>query len=249
MGGTVGSQVEITIAGDFIDDADELLFLGRSHLGQTQTRPNGGKQTKASMLLPSPPIVLQGFYEARVMTRLGLSTSRVFSVGILPEAIQVRPNTSLDQAMDLTINSICNAVMSAKAVDHYRFHAEQNKRYVIDCAAKAIDSKLEPVLIVADAEGKDLLVERRGGMLDFTAPKDGPFVIKVHELTFKGGPHYFYRLRLQELPADAPLPESDSTQTVSFFFLAAAGTWLSGGDARVGAEQSRKRGAVHHFAG
>ncbi len=45
----------------------------------------------------------------------------------------------------------------------------------------------------------DLLVERRGGVIDFTAPSDGPFVIKVHELTFRGGSDFFYRLSLNKL--------------------------------------------------
>jgi hypothetical protein len=50
--------------------------------------------------------------------------------------------------------------------------------------------KLNTTVIVADAAGADLLVERRGGVLDFTVPEDGSYVIKVHELTFKGGPAF-----------------------------------------------------------
>ncbi|MGV2337755.1 MAG UNVERIFIED_CONTAM: hypothetical protein LVR18_27950 [Planctomycetaceae bacterium] len=83
--------------------------------------------------------------------------------------------------------------------------------------------KLEAVLIVADSAGRDLLVERRGGVLDFKAPTDGRYVIKVHELTYKGGADYFYRLTLQNAAADAPLPIFPSTQTVSSFSWPPAG--------------------------
>jgi hypothetical protein len=76
---------------------------------------------------------------------------------------------------------------------------------------------MNPVLIVADAEGRDLVVERRGGSLDFTVPADGVYVIKVHELTFQGGAEHFYRLAIQEVAADAPVTRLPSTREVSSF--------------------------------
>jgi len=74
-----------------------------------------------------------------------------------------------------------------------------------------------PVVIVADASGNDLLVERRGGALDFAVPADGRYMVKVHELTFQGGPAYFYRLVLRELPASEPIVRHPATSTVNSF--------------------------------
>jgi hypothetical protein len=102
-------------------------------------------------------------------------------------------------------------------VDHYQFTGRKGQRLVVRCSAKGIDSKTEAVLIVADAQGRDLLVERRGGALDFTVPEDGKYVIKVHELTFQGGPAYFYRLSLEELAAGAPIPPQPTTLPVNSF--------------------------------
>ncbi len=72
-------------------------------------------------------------------------------------------------------------------------------------------------MIIADAAGRDLLVERRGGVLDFTAPEEGRFVIKVHELTFKGGPAYYYRLAVWEQASGAPIVRQSSTRSVNSF--------------------------------
>ncbi|MGV3486553.1 MAG: serine protease [Planctomycetaceae bacterium] len=216
MGGAAGTQVEIKITGENIDQAGELYF---SHPGLTAVQKRDANdqpladQYIVTIASDCPP----GIYEARVMTRLGISSSRVFSVGSLPEVVQTSPNTSLATAMPLNVNCICNAVMTTKAVDHYRFDAKKGQRYSAHCAAREIDSKLDAVLIIADAAGRDLIVERRGGTLDFTAPADGTYVIKVHELTFKGGPAFFYRLALQELSADAPLPTFASTREVPAF--------------------------------
>jgi len=222
MGGTVGSQVEIKISGENIEDVDELYFSD-TRLKATRKLDAAGKPEPNKYVVSIAADCPLGIYEARLMTRLGISSSRVFSVDALPESIQKSPNTSLATAMELASNSICNGVMTAKSVDHYRFTAKQGSRYIINCASKGIDSKLDAVLILADANGQDLVAERRGGLLDFTASTDGSHVIKIHELTFRGGSEFFYRLSLQEIPATAPLPLFASTKSVSSFSWPPAG--------------------------
>ncbi len=216
MGGRVGTQVEITISGEHLDDARELTF---SHARLSATpKLNAAGQPEANKYVVTiaadcPP----GVYEARVMTRLGLSSSRIFNVGTLAEAVRTQPNTKLAMAMPLPMNSVCNAVITNRAVDHYTFEAKKDQRIIVDCATRGIDSKLDAVVIIADALGRDLLVERRGGVLDYTIPADGKYVIKVHELTFKGGQDYFYRLGLWEQPAGTPIVRQPGTRTVNSF--------------------------------
>lgn len=216
MGAQAGTEVEVTITGEHVDDPEELVF---SHAGiravpllDAASEPIPNKYL-VSIAADCPT----GLYEARVMSRLGISSARIFSVGSLKELVQASPNTTIATAMDIPLDSVCNATMTARAVDHYAFDALQGKRYLVNCLARGIDSKLDAVLIVADAQGRDLVVERRGGMIDFTAPADGRFVIKVHELTFKGGAGYFYRLSLQQLESDAPQPTFAATRNVSAY--------------------------------
>ena len=214
MGGQVGTSVEVTINGENLEDADLLSF---SHPGITAVpKVNADGQPIADLFVVTiaadcPP----GVHEARVMTRLGVSSSRIFNVDTLPEMPQTKGNTSVEKAMTLAIGSICNAAMTKQAVDHYSFTASAGQRIIVDCAARGIDSKMNPVLIVADAEGNDLLVDRRGGAIDFKVPADEDYIVKVHDLTFNGGPHYFYRLLLKEAAEDETISRPPSTQTVS----------------------------------
>lgn len=216
MGGTVGAQVEITISGENIEDIKELIFTHPSITAAKKLDANGQPEPNKYIVTIAADCPT-GIHEARLMTRLGISSSRVFCVDTLPEVTRTAANTSLQTAMELNVNSIANAVMTDRSVDHYWFNAVKGHRYIVNCASRGIDSKLDAVLIIGDAEGRDLVVERRGGMLDFTATADGKHVIKVHELTFKGGPAFYYRLSLQELAADAPLPVFASTKTVNSF--------------------------------
>ena len=216
MGAKVGTQVEVTISGEHIEDADELTFSDRRITAARKLNVAGQSEPNKYVVAIAADCPI-GIHEARVMTRLGISSSRAFSVGTLDEAVQTKANTTLATAMELKINSICNSTMTQRAVDHYVFEATKGQRIIGDCATRGIDSKLDAVVIIADAGGRDLLVERRGGALDFTVPADGKYVIKVHELTFKGGQAYYYRLAVSELPVGAPIVRLPSTKPVNSF--------------------------------
>ena len=216
MGGQAGTEVEIVITGEAIEDIEQLLFSVPG-ITATPKLAADGKPEPNKFLVNIKADTLPGIHEARVLSRLGMSTSRVFTVGRLPEVKQEQPSTTVAAAMPLAMNSICNATLPVRAANHYSFQATKGQRVIVDCAAKGIDSKMNPVLIIADAAGRDLVVERRGGALDFTVPSDATYVIKVHELTFQGGPDYFYRLALQEVAADAQVTRLPSTRAVSSF--------------------------------
>jgi hypothetical protein len=210
MGGRTGTTFEVAIGGDNLDGITGLHF---SHPGIT-AKPTAAQNKFAVTIASDTPA---GIHEARVMARLGVSTCRAFTVGAQPEVTQKKPNQSLAQAMELSLNTVCNAVMSVKAVDFYSFAARKGQRMVIECASRGIDSRMNAVLIIADAEGRDLKVDRLGGLLDFTVPADGKYVIKVHELTYKGGANYFYRLVLSEISPDEVVPRHPTARTVSSF--------------------------------
>jgi hypothetical protein len=216
MGGQVGTSFDATIAAEHMEDPGPLIF---QHPGiQATAKVDAqGKPIPNQYSIAIAPDVPQGLYEARLLGRLGISSARIFSVGKLTELNQKPGNTNLVNAMPLSVPSVCNAVVSSRAVDFYSFEAAQGKRYIIQCSARGIDSKLDPVVIVGDANGTDLVAQRTGDTLDFVAKASGKHTIKIHELTFKGGPGYFYRLSIEELPIDAPMPVYPSTRSVSAF--------------------------------
>lgn len=222
MGGQVGTTVDVKITGQNFENVEELSFSNAGITAVPATDANGqsipNKYT-VTIAADCPP----GIYEARALTRLGISSCRAFNVSTLPEVTRTKSNTSIEKAMALELNSICNAWMTKQAVDFYSFHAEKDQRIVVDCAAKGIDSKLNAVLIVADSEGNDLKVERRGGAVDFTAPETATYIVKVHGLTFDGGSYHFYRLALQEAEASQTIARLPSTKSVNSFSWPPAG--------------------------
>ena len=216
MGGQVGTTFDVTITGENLENADELSF---SHPGITATPKvdANGQPVPNQFAVTIAADCPAGLHEARLMTRLGVSSCRIFDVSSLPEATQTAGNTSLEKAMPLPLDSVCNATMTARSIDFFSFEAQKGQRVVVEAAAEGIDSKLKPVLIVADAKGADLVVERRGGAIDFTAPEAGQYVVKVHDLTYNGGPYYFYRLALRTAAEGARVARLPATRAVNAF--------------------------------
>ncbi|MDF1812472.1 MAG: serine protease [Verrucomicrobiales bacterium] len=209
MGGQGGSEVEVALTGDYLENVTELVFSDPS----ITTVPVEGKTNTFKVQIPAE--TSPGIYDARVVSRLGISSPRAFTVGALPEIICSKPNETPETALLLETNSVCNAVMAQKAVDYYTFTAKKDQRLVVECAAAGIDSRLTPVVILADETGRDIMVNRTGGILDFTPDKEQKFFIKVHDLTYQGGARHFYRLAISEVAADAPAPRQPASKGVS----------------------------------
>src|SRR5437867_13204613 len=86
-GGKVGSQVEVTLTGADLDEANQLHF---SHPGITAKQKVTGTNTVPEpnkFLITIATNVTLGVYEARVVGRLGISNPRSLVVSNLPEAI------------------------------------------------------------------------------------------------------------------------------------------------------------------
>jgi len=209
MGGQAGTSVDVTVAGENLEDVSSLTFSSPKITAQ----PVAGAENKFTVSIAADAPA--GVFDARVISRLGVSSARAFSVGKLAEITRTKPNNTAETALVLPANTLCNATMTKRAVDFYSFTGVKGKRVVADCAAVGIDSRLNPVLIIADAQGRDLLVNRTSGLLDFNPPADGSYLIKVSDLTYQGGERYFYRLALQEVADGVPAPHQPSTQTVS----------------------------------
>ena len=207
-GGKAGTEVEVGITGADLDEASALHF---SHPGITASPKAKGFIVKIA------PEVPPGIYDVRVSGTLGVSNPRAFVVGDSPELIKTKPNDKQEAAVELPFGSVFNGNAAAAAADYFKFTAKKGQRLLIECASEEIDSRLSPVL---DVEGYQPALSRRGGLLDFTAPADGPYLLGLHDLVFGGGPAHFYRLRITTGPRiDFVFPPSGLPGTKGKFTL------------------------------
>ena len=216
MGGQAGTEFEVTLSGQHLEGTEQLIFSNPAIVATPKLDKDGAAVANQFVVRIDPDCEV-GLYDARVMAGLGISSARAFSVSDLRELHQTKACTSIDTAMEVPLDSIVNGALVDRNVNHHLFRAKANQRIVVDCAGKGIDSKLNPVVAIAGADGSDLIVERRGGVIEFDVPADGAYLIKVHDLTYRGGAYYFYRLMVRSQSTDSRASRLPRVASVSSF--------------------------------
>jgi hypothetical protein len=203
-GARQGSTVECTVAGGELDGATGLHFSAKG----VSAVPAGANKFKVTVAADCPV----GRCDVRVITPQGLSNFRTFSISDRNEVVEKEPNNDPAQAVRLTLPAVANGVMNGGTdVDHFVFSAKAGERIILDCRAQRIDSRLDGTLMVFDSAGRELAyagdVFGRDPFLDFTAPSDGDYVVRIWDFTYEGGGDLFYRLEVGSAPhVDAVIP-------------------------------------------
>ena len=126
MGGTAGEIVTVRIQGEHVEDPEALLF---SHPGITAIPrlDDMGSLVPGEFVVTVSADTPEGVYEARLLSRLGVSSARSFSVSSLPETVVVESNISKATAFPIAVNSICNAKSTLRAVDYFSLEAKDGQ--------------------------------------------------------------------------------------------------------------------------
>jgi hypothetical protein len=229
-----GTSVECTIGGGEINGATGLYF---SH-PEITAEPAGDKKFKVTVGAKVPV----GRYDVRAVCPVGVSSYRSFVVGDRAEFVENEPKLSNNQPgeaqrveLPVVINGLINNGLD---LDHFVFAAKKGQRVIVNCWAWRIDSQLDGTLLLYDPSGKELAYAGdyygKDPFLDFTAPADGDYTIKVWDFIYTGGGDHFYRLEIGSLPhLDAVLPAAVKPGTTSTVTL--LGRNLPGGEPLSGA--------------
>lgn len=214
-GAQTGTSQPIRIHGSDLDDPRTLVFSDpRITVSPDPTLPESFRVTIPDGLPP-------GLVEARFVGRFGVSNPRLFAIGLQPEqsvsSLPISPDTALPLEPGVTLNA---RVLPQQA--HWlRFSARHGQRSVFRIHTRDLDSRLVPDLAVTDANRRELAVARRTSSLDFTAPADGPFWLRVNDQTYRGGDDYSFRLTLEPGPVIEflvpPILHANATNEITVF--------------------------------
>lgn len=128
------------------------------------------------------------------------------------EHLEREPNNDVSHVSALAVPAIFNGrIDRAGDVDYWQFRAKKGEEYICDLRAARLNSLLDSVLTLRDAEGKvisendDMAGGQSDSKITFTAPADGVYTLVVREAApRRGGPEFAYRLAV----SPPPQPES-----------------------------------------
>lgn len=247
-GGQRGTSVEVTVGGGDLDGLTRLHVSGSGIVAEPKIDPASGKPVANVFVLRIDKSCPPGAYDVRAVGRFGVTNPRAFVVDREPHAVAKAGNTSPQTPFDLAVNSGVYAVAEAKAAHYYRVNLKSGRRVFVEADAMAIDSKLDPVLVLYDASGRELARDGQGGAIDYTPASDGAYIVEVHDVMYRGGAENFYRLRISDGPrVEFALPAAVRPDMLSEITL--FGRNLPGGTPINGSTRPLERLAVRMLDG
>jgi len=113
----------------------------------------------------------------------------------------------------VTLPATINGQIMPGGVDRYRFSAARGQELIIAASARtlipyladAVPGWFEATLAVYDDQGKELVAAERfhlrpDPVIHFAVPRDGEYVVEIHDSIFRGREDFVYRLTIGELP-------------------------------------------------
>jgi len=171
-----------------------------------------------------------GEREIRLATPVILSEPLIFCVGQLPEITKPstsgnNPATAANRGnaaiqavaapapSAIMLPCVVNGQMPPGGVDHFRFEARQGQKLVIAGAARdlipyladAVPGWFQAVLSLSDAQGHEVAYADHyrfhpDPVLFYEVPRDGEYVLEIHDSIYRGREDFIYRISMGELP-------------------------------------------------
>jgi hypothetical protein len=203
-GGQRGTAVKVTLRGDRLHDAEELLFYGPGLTAASIAVVN--TKTLTATLAIAPDCAL-GEHALRVRTRSGLSELRTFWVGALPIVAEAEPNSDVAKAQAVPLDVTIEGAVGPEDVDAFAFVGRAGQRVTAEVEAMRLGGPVfDPVLSILDAAGAevaggdDASLLGQDGVASAVLAADGRYVVTLRDAAYAGGDRYRYRLHLGTFP-------------------------------------------------
>ena len=203
-GAQQGAKVQVTISGQDLDGVNRLLFSQPGISAAPIPAGTGVSSGTLKFLITADSSVAPGLYDVRAAGLFGVTNPRTFEVSDGACVAGHGGNASEETATDVPVGSSVYALAESNVNHVYRVAVKRGQRLTVDVATIALDSRMEPITVVSDAAGRELCRSRRAGdAIRVLSQSDGVCFVSVHDLLYRAGPEYFYRLRVTDGNAKA----------------------------------------------
>jgi hypothetical protein len=215
---TRGTALDLTLTGTNLAEPTALWTSFPAKVTIPTDNNNGKDPAKLRVHLEVPKEAPLGFHSIRLATARGLSNFRLFCLDDLPQVTEVETNHTKQMAQPVTAPCVVVGRADAEVSDFFRFGVKAGERLSFEVLGRRLGSAFNPQLILYQVAGSGAR-ELPGGQatdtpglqadarLTYTFKDAGDYLVEVRDVTFRGGPDFWYRLRIGDFPcATAPLP-------------------------------------------
>ncbi len=204
-----GKTTTLTLHGANLIGATNLWTgCGAKMLSATATNVGA-----ARFQISLPTSVPVGIHAVRVASARGVSAPLLLMVDDLPTVADAGTNTSLAKAQRLAWPVAVDGAAAALGYKFYRLTVKAGERVAFEVIAQRLGSKLDPVLRLLDARGRELaFCDDESGLngdcrFAHTFAAAGDYLLEVRDIQHAGGSEHRFRLRVGDFPlVSMPFP-------------------------------------------
>ncbi len=204
VGGQRGTEVVVTLTGQRLTDAKELLFY---QPGISVAKMEVGKDGRVAVTLKIAADAPLGLHDFRLRTATGVSSLKTFSVGVLKDVAEVEPNSEFIKPQPIEMNVTVNGVADNEDVDYYAVQAKKGDRITAEVEGIRLGLTLfDPYVAILNAKrfelasSDDSALIWQDGFVSIVAPEDGTYIILARESAYAGNANCLYRLHVGNFP-------------------------------------------------
>lgn len=190
------------------------MEIYRKRDADPKRQPNPQIAEELTIQIRIAPDAALGDRELRLLTDTAMSNPLWFYVGQWPEISEKEPNDhEPEPSVYIKLPMVINGQVMPGDADRFGFEAKKGMKLVAQCAARelipyladAVPGWFQAVLHLYDDRGQevafaDSLGFRHDPVLYYEVPKDGKYVLEIHDSIYRGREDFTYRISLGEIP-------------------------------------------------
>ncbi|MCB1236735.1 MAG: PPC domain-containing protein [Verrucomicrobiae bacterium] len=197
-GGQRGTEVKITLTGDRLDDAQEMLF---HYPGITCKELKVVDAKKVEVTLVIAPDARLGEHHLRLRCASGITYARNFWVSQFPNVDEVEPNDDFSAPQAIAMNVTVEGEAKPEETDYYKVTAKKGERITVEMEALRINNlrqsvAVDPYVAILDKNkfeldaSDDSALLKQDSVASIIAPEDGEYVIEIRDSAYQGRGRY-----------------------------------------------------------
>ena len=146
-----------------------------------------------------------GIVRWRLSCVQGGTVTRPFVIGELPEFLESESNSTIETANAVSLPVTVNGrIHGERDLDHFRFAAKPGQVVVCEVLAARLQSRLDPIITILDADGQPVATEtiyvKNDPVIAFRATSAADYVLRIGNVSHHGDAAHVYRINISTKP-------------------------------------------------
>lgn len=231
-----GTSLELTLTGTNLAEPTGMWTTMPAAITIPTDNNNGKDNSKLRVQVAVPKDAPLGFHPLRLATARGISNLRLFCVDDLPQIMETDNNRAKTTPQSLPIPCVVVGRADVEASDYFKITVKPGQRVSFEILGRRLGSAFDPQISLFDprsgrelpgGHSNDAPGLQTDARLTYTFKEGGDYLIEVRDVMYRGGPDFWYRLRIGDFPcATCPIPMAvrrGTQATITF-----AGTQVEG---------------------